>query len=100
MLKLIFPEIRSKNGRLNEEEWKQLDTRIKKLVQAPIFIDDTPAISIFELRAKCRRLMAQHKLDIVIVDYLQLMSGPENAGSREQEVSTYLPIAEKYCKGA
>lgn len=76
-----------RNGRLTEEEWKQLDTRIKKLVQAPIFIDDTPAISIFELRAKCRRLMAQHKLDIVIVDYLQLMSGPDNAGSREQEVS-------------
>ncbi len=76
-----------RNGRLSEEEWKQLDSRIKKLVTAPIFIDDTPAISIFELRAKCRRLVAQHKLDIVIVDYLQLMSGPENAGSREQEVS-------------
>jgi replicative DNA helicase len=76
-----------RNGRLSEEEWKQLDTRIKKLVQAPIFIDDTPAISIFELRAKCRRLMAQRKLDLVIVDYLQLMSGPDNAGSREQEVS-------------
>ncbi len=76
-----------RNGRLSEEEWKQLDTRIKKLVQAPIFIDDTPAISIFELRAKCRRLMAQRKLDMVIVDYLQLMSGPDNAGSREQEVS-------------
>ena len=76
-----------RNGRLNEEEWKQLDTRIKKLVQAPIYIDDTPAISIFELRAKGRRLMAQKKLDIVIVDYLQLMSGPDNAGSREQEVS-------------
>lgn len=76
-----------RNGRLSEEEWKQLDTRIKKLVQADIFIDDTPAISIFELRAKCRRLMAQHKLDIVIIDYLQLMSGPDNAGSREQEVS-------------
>ena len=83
-----IPGDKIKNGRLNEEEWKQLDTRIKKLVQAPIFIDDTPAISIFELRAKCRRLMAQHKLDIVIVDYLQLMSGPENSGSREQEVST------------
>jgi replicative DNA helicase len=82
-----IPGDKIKNGRLSEEEWKQLDTRIKKLVQAPIFIDDTPAISIFELRAKCRRLMAQHKLDIVIVDYLQLMSGPENAGSREQEVS-------------
>ena len=83
-----IPSDKLKNGRLNEEEWKQLDMRIKKLVQAPIFIDDTPAISIFELRAKCRRLMAQHKLDIVIVDYLQLMSGPENSGSREQEVST------------
>lgn len=83
-----LPGDKIKNGRLNEEEWKQLDSRIKKLVQAPIFIDDTPAISIFELRAKCRRLMAQHKLDIVIVDYLQLMSGPDNAGSREQEVST------------
>ncbi len=82
-----IPGDKIRNGRLSEEEWKQLDTRIKKLVQAPIFIDDTPAISIFELRAKCRRLMAQHKLDIVIVDYLQLMSGPENAGSREQEVS-------------
>jgi replicative DNA helicase len=82
-----IPGDKIKNGRLSEEEWKQLDTRIKKLVLAPIFIDDTPAISIFELRAKCRRLMAQHKLDIVIVDYLQLMSGPENTGSREQEVS-------------
>jgi replicative DNA helicase len=82
-----IPGDKIKNGRLSEDEWKQLDTRIKKLVQAPIFIDDTPAISIFELRAKCRRLMAQHKLDIVIVDYLQLMTGPENAGSREQEVS-------------
>jgi replicative DNA helicase len=82
-----IPGDKIRNGRLTEEEWKQLDTRIKKLVQASIYIDDTPAISIFELRAKCRRLMAQHKLDIVIVDYLQLMSGPDNAGSREQEVS-------------
>jgi len=82
-----IPGDKIRNGRLSEEEWKQLDTRIKKLVLAPIYIDDTPAISIFELRAKCRRLMAQHKLDIVIVDYLQLMTGPDNAGSREQEVS-------------
>jgi replicative DNA helicase len=82
-----IPGDKIRNGRLSEEEWKQLDSRIKKLVQAPIYIDDTPAISIFELRAKCRRLMAQHKLDLVIVDYLQLMSGPDNAGSREQEVS-------------
>ncbi len=76
-----------KNGRLSEEEWKQLDVRIKQLVQAPVFIDDTPAITITELRAKCRRLMSQHKLDIIIIDYLQLMTGPVNSGSREQEVS-------------
>jgi replicative DNA helicase len=82
-----IPGDKIRNGRLSEEEWKQLENRIKRLVQAPIYIDDTPAISIFELRAKCRRLMAQHKLDIVIVDYLQLMTGPDNAGSREQEVS-------------
>jgi replicative DNA helicase len=82
-----IPSEKIKNGRLNEEEWKQLDSRIKKLVNAPIFIDDTPAITITELRAKCRRLMAQHKLDLVIIDYLQLMTGPENSGSREQEVS-------------
>ena len=82
-----IPADKIKNGRLSEEEWKQLDSRIKKLVQAPIYIDDTPAITITELRAKSRRLMAQHKLDLVIIDYLQLMTGPQNSGSREQEVS-------------
>jgi replicative DNA helicase len=82
-----IPGDKIKNGRLSEDEWKQLDSRIKKLVQAPIYIDDTPAITVTELRAKCRRLMAQHKLDIIIIDYLQLMSGPQNSGSREQEVS-------------
>jgi replicative DNA helicase len=82
-----IPGDKIKNGRLSEEEWKQLDSRIKNLVLAPIFIDDTPAITITELRAKCRRLMAQHKLDIIIIDYLQLMTGPQNSGSREQEVS-------------
>jgi replicative DNA helicase len=82
-----IPGDKIKNGRLSEEEWKQLDSRIKKLVSAPVYIDDTPAITITELRAKCRRLMAQHRLDIIIIDYLQLMSGPQNSGSREQEVS-------------
>ena len=75
------------NGNMDEEQWKQLDAGIKDLLQAPIFIDDTPAISTFELRAKCRRLASQNKLDIIIIDYLQLMTGPDNAGSREQEVS-------------
>ncbi len=82
-----LPSNRIKNGRLKEDEWRQLEAKIKTLEDASIYIDDTPAISVFELRAKCRRLSAQHKLDIAIVDYLQLMSGPKDTGSREQEVS-------------
>ncbi len=77
-----------KTGKLENYEWEQLEHKIKDLSEAPIFIDDTPAISIFELRAKCRRLKIQHDIQMVIVDYLQLMSGPpETKGSREQEVS-------------
>lgn len=84
-----LPSDRIRNGRLEEFEWKQLDYKIKSLVEAPIFIDDTPAISIFELRAKCRRLKMQHQIEVVFVDYLQLMSGTgDSRGSREQEVST------------
>lgn len=77
-----------KVGNLSDNEWERLDYRIKRLEDAKIFIDDTPAISIFELRAKCRRLKRQHDIDIIIIDYLQLMSGSGDAkGNREQEVS-------------
>ncbi len=77
-----------KTGKLEDYEWTQLNQRIKTLDDAPIFIDDTPALSIFEFRAKCRRLKMQHDIDIIIVDYLQLMTaGSESRGSREQEVS-------------
>ena len=76
-----------KNGKLEPYEWEQLDIKLEKLYNAPIFIDDTPALSVFELRAKCRRLKSQNKLDIVIIDYLQLMTGPASSGNREQEVS-------------
>ena len=76
-----------KNGRLEPYEWEQLDMKLERLINAPIFIDDTPALSIFELRAKCRRLMSQHKIDMIMVDYLQLMTGPTSSGNREQEVS-------------
>ncbi len=83
-----LPSERIRNGKLNNEEWKQLDSMIKPLESAPLFIDDTPAISIFELRAKCRRLKKQHDIQAVIIDYLQLMTGPpEIKGNREQEVS-------------
>ena len=83
-----IPGEKIKNGKLSPDEWSLLESRIKGLTEAAIYIDDTPAISVFELRAKCRRLKAQNKLDVVVVDYLQLMSGPPDAGSREQEVSS------------
>jgi replicative DNA helicase len=83
-----IPSDKIRVGNLSDTEWERLDYRIKRLEDAKIFIDDTPAISIFELRAKCRRLKRQHDIDIIIIDYLQLMSGtPETKGNREQEVS-------------
>lgn len=77
-----------KNGKLSSEEWKQLHSRIKSLVEAPILVDDTPALSIFELRAKCRRLKQKYDIKVLIIDYLQLMTaGADMRGNREQEVS-------------
>jgi replicative DNA helicase len=84
-----LPSQKIRNGKLEEYQWKQLDYQIKNLVDAPVFIDDTPAISIFELRAKCRRLKVQHDVQLIIIDYLQLMTAmTDSRGSREQEVST------------
>jgi len=83
-----LPSNRIRNGRLEDYEWKQLDYKIKSLTDAPIYIDDTPAISIFELRAKCRRLKVQYNVELIVIDYLQLMTGSgDMKGSREQEVS-------------
>jgi replicative DNA helicase len=78
-----------RKGDLQDFEWQQLNTKIRSLEDAKIFIDDTPALTIFELRAKCRRLKAQNDIQMVFVDYLQLMVGPQdNKGkSREQEIS-------------
>ena len=77
-----------RRGDLENYEWEQLNAKISKLLDAPIYIDDTPALSIFELRAKCRRLKAQHNIEMVFVDYLQLMSGTyDRQGNREQEIS-------------
>lgn len=77
-------------GQLADHEMQQLyATGVKALTDAPIFLDDTPALNIFELRAKCRRMVSQHKVGMVIIDYLQLMSGGgENKQmNREQEIS-------------
>src|SRR6478735_6427409 len=78
-------------GKMEEHEMKQLYAKgIQRLSQAPIFIDDTPALNIFELRAKCRRLKNANNIGLIIIDYLQLMSGSgDNRNSnREQEIST------------
>jgi replicative DNA helicase len=78
-----------KSGRLEDWEWELFNRRIKNLENAPLYIDDTPALSVFEFRAKCRRLKMQYDIGIVIVDYLQLMTaGSDVKGNREQEVST------------
>lgn len=80
-----------KRGSLLRHEWEQLHHRIAKLTEAPIFIDDTPGLSILELRAKCRRLKSQHDIQLVIIDYLQLMTGDTSGkmgGNREQEIAS------------
>lgn len=80
-----------RTGKLEKHEWEQLSTKVKNLEKAPLFIDDTPSLSIFDLRAKARRLVSQHGIRIIIVDYLQLMTAGGNGkggGNREQEIST------------
>ena len=78
-----------RKGNLADHEFQQIHSRIRKLSEAPIFIDDTPGISIFELRAKCRRMKQKHDIQMVIIDYLQLMTAGtgKNGGNREQEIS-------------
>ena len=86
-----LPSEKLKKGNLESYEWQQLNSRINPLTKAPIFIDETPALSIFELRAKCRRLKAQHDIQMVVIDYLQLMNGGGDSkrnGNREQEIAT------------
>lgn len=81
-----------KKGNLEEYEWEQLIHKTAKLSEAPIFIDDTPALTILELRAKARKLVAQHGVELIIIDYLQLMSGDSSkgggSGNREQEIAS------------
>ena len=78
---------RIRTGHLNEDEWKTLARTASLLHDSRIYIDDTPAISVLEMGAKIRRLRAEHGLDLVVVDYLQLMSGGANSENRQQEIS-------------
>lgn len=79
-----------RTGRLEKHEWEQLNVKVKTLEKAPLFIDDTPSLSIFDLRAKARRLSSQYGIKLLVIDYLQLMTagGSQKGGNREQEIST------------
>ena len=79
----------ARTGRLSDDDWPRLARAAGVLANAPIFIDDTPGLGILELRAKCRRLKAEHDIGMVVVDYLQLMHGSAQGrgGSREQEIA-------------
>ncbi len=84
-----IPSNKLRSGDLANYEWTQLNDKVKVFENVPIYIDDTPAISIFELRAKCRRLVRTHNVKGVIIDYLQLMTaGVDMKGNREQEVAS------------
>ncbi|WP_026953905.1 replicative DNA helicase [Algoriphagus vanfongensis] len=90
-----------KKGTLAEHEWAQLVHKTAKLSKAPLFIDDTPALSILELRAKARKLKAQHDIQMIVIDYLQLMSGDSkggNGGNREQEIASISRALKKIAK--
>ena len=78
-----------KSGRLTPEQWRHLEAATKPLGNAPLYIDDTPALSVFEFRSKARRLKMHNNIEIIIIDYLQLMTGgaSSNNGNREQEVA-------------
>ncbi len=80
-----------RKGQMSDEEWQRLFTNVADLENAPLYIDETPSLSVFDFRAKCRRLVMQHGVKIILVDYLQLMtanSGKGGAGNREQEIAT------------
>nr|WP_202628000.1 replicative DNA helicase [Cellulomonas sp. APG4] len=78
-----------RKGTMRDEDWQKLASTMGKLSQAPLFIDDSPNMSLMEIRAKCRRLKQRHDLKLVVIDYLQLMSSGKRVESRQQEVSEF-----------
>ena len=84
-----IPGEKLRAGDLTPVELSQLDARLNLLIDAPIYVDDTPSLSIFELRTKARRLVREHGVKVILIDYLQLMNASGmNFGSRQEEVST------------
>jgi replicative DNA helicase len=85
-----IPSDKLRKGTLDNTEWQKLVSMTGKLSSAPVYIDDTPSLSVFDLRSKCRRLKAMYNIEMIVVDYLQLMRSDVDAksGNREQEIST------------
>jgi replicative DNA helicase len=81
------PLQKMRTGQMDDDDWARLAQRMSEVADAPLFIDDSPNMSMMEIRAKCRRLKQRHDLKFVIVDYLQLMSSPKRVENRQQEVS-------------
>ncbi len=79
-----------RTGNLPQKQWKNLSIHVGVLAEAPIYIDDSAAITVLEVRSKARRLMAEHDIELIIVDYLQLMQGPRNVENRQQEISVIM----------
>ncbi len=82
-----IPSHKLRTGILSSNDWKKMIRAANKLMDAPIFVDDTPALSVLEIRAKARRLMSERGLNLIIIDYLQLMRGRSKTESRQQEIS-------------
>jgi replicative DNA helicase len=76
-----------RSGQMTDDDWARMAVRMSEIIDSPLFIDDSPNMSLMEIRAKCRRLKQREGLKLVIIDYLQLMSSPKRSESREQEVS-------------
>jgi replicative DNA helicase len=84
-----IPSEKIKSGQLAPYEWQQLDYKLRDLLDAPLYVDDTPSLSVFELRTKARRLVREHDVKLIIIDYLQLMNASGMSyGSRQEEIST------------
>ena len=83
-----IPGDKIRSGQLEKYEWAQLDNKIVALQDAPLYIDDTPQLSVFELRSKARRMVREHGVKMIFIDYLQLMTANTGKGNRQEEIST------------
>ena len=94
VMRLLSAEARIKladmrSGKMSDDDWTRLARRMSEISEAPLFVDDSPNLTMMEIRAKARRLKQQHDLRLIVVDYLQLMSSGKRVESRQQEVSEF-----------